>query len=71
MKTWHWATLIILTLITLIIQLFVPYDQPSWWDRIPAFYVFYGFIGCTLIIFLSKWLGKLLIQKDENFYDKF
>jgi len=71
MKTWHWATLLGLTLITVVIQLFAPYRQPSWWDRIPIFYVVYGFIGCTLIIFVSKWLGKLMIQKDEKFYDDF
>lgn len=71
MKTWHWVALIVPTLITVVIQLFVPYHQPSWWDRIPTFYVIYGFIGCTLIIFFSKWLGKLMIQKDEKFYDDF
>lgn len=71
MKTWHWATLLGLTLITVVIQLLVPYTKPSWWDKIPTFYVIYGFIGCTLIIFVSKWLGKLMIQKDEKFYDNF
>lgn len=71
MKNWHWVVLILITLITLVFQLFVPYRQPGWWDKIPAFYVVYGFIGCTLIIFVSKWLGKLMIQKDEKFYDDF
>jgi hypothetical protein len=71
MKKWHWMVFIGLTLITLVIQIFVPYKQPKWWDKIPLFYSIYGFIGCTLIIFVSKWLGKLMIQKDEKFYDNF
>ena len=71
MKKWHWMVFIGLTLITLVIQIFVPYKQPKWWDKIPLYYAFYGFIGCTLIIFVSKWLGKLMIQKDEKFYDNF
>lgn len=71
MKTWHWAALTILSLVTVFIQVFVPYKQPSWWDKIPIFNIVYGFVGCTLIIFFSKWIGKLMIQKDEKFYDDF
>lgn len=71
MKKWHWVTFLILTLITVFIQVLADYKKPNEWDKIPLFYTFYGFIGCTVIIFLSKWLGKLLIQKDEDFYDDF
>lgn len=71
MKIWHWITFLILTMITVLIQVLGDYKRPNVWDNIPLFYTFYGFIGCTLIIFISKWLGKLLIQKDEDFYDDF
>jgi hypothetical protein len=40
------------------------------WERIPGFYAFYGFLGCLAIIFVSKWLGRLFIQRDEGYYDR-
>ena len=71
MKKWHWAALLGITLFTVFIQIFVPYSRPKGWDIIPLAYAVYGFLGCMLIIFVSKWLGKVLIQKDEKFYDTF
>jgi membrane protein implicated in regulation of membrane protease activity len=40
-----------------------------WWNHIPGFYAWWGFLGCAVIILVSKWLGKLFIQKREDFYD--
>jgi len=40
-----------------------------WWNKIPAFFVFFGFIGCILIILVSKALGKLFIQKNGEYYN--
>ena len=39
-------------------------------DRIPAFYAFYGFLACYLILVVSKWLGKLFLWKPEDYYDE-
>jgi len=70
MKTWHWVALGILTFITLILEFTVLADYDShWWDSIPAFYVLWGFISCILIIYVSKWLGKLFLFRDESYYD--
>ena len=30
----------------------------------------YGLIGCVVIVLLSKALGKLFIQRREDFYDE-
>jgi hypothetical protein len=31
--------------------------------------VLFGFFGCIVLIFFSKWLGKLILQRDEHYYD--
>ncbi len=52
-------------------ELFGPHDAEHaehWWGAIPLFYVLFGFLGCVVIIFFSKWLGKLLLQRKEDYY---
>jgi hypothetical protein len=39
------------------------------WDKIPGFNAFYGFIACVAIIFGGKALGKLWLSKPEDYYD--
>lgn len=71
MKRWHWAALIILTVVSLIVEFFFIGDHDEhWWSSIPAFYILFGFAGCALIIFLSKAYGKMLVQREENYYSK-
>jgi len=70
MKTWHWIALGLVTLITIALQLFGPENKHGHaWDSIPAFYAIYGFVGCVLIIVISKALGKGALQKPEDYYD--
>ncbi len=38
-------------------------------ERIPAFYALYGFLGCALIVAISKIAGKVFLQKREDYYD--
>ncbi len=70
MKTWHWIALGVVTAITVGLQLFGPENPKGHaWDRIPAFYALFGFVGCVLIIVVSKALGKAALQKKEDYYD--
>ena len=41
----------------------------AWWNRIPAFFALFGFIGCIVIIFSAKFLGKVLLRRKEDYYD--
>jgi low affinity Fe/Cu permease len=70
MKKWHWIALGILTVISLIVEftMLAGYDS-HWWNKIPGFYIIWGFISCVAIIYISKWLGKLFILSDEDYYD--
>ncbi len=39
------------------------------WDEIPGFSSLFGFISCVVIIVVSKAIGKLWLQKKEDYYD--
>lgn len=39
-------------------------------EHIPGFWSVFGFVACTLIIFLSKWYGHAGIMKPEDYYDE-
>lgn len=41
-----------------------------WWDKVPGFDIIFGFIGVTVIVLISKTLGKKLVQRAEEYYDK-
>ncbi len=71
MKTWHWLALGILTLISLILEftLLSGYDS-HWWNKIPGFYIIWGFISCILIIYISKWIGYAILFRDEQYYER-
>jgi hypothetical protein len=39
-------------------------------ENLPAWGSVYGLISCLLIIIVSKWLGKMFLERDENYYDR-
>ena len=67
----RWALVASAAVISLLVGFRMPPDaaHDAWWNRIPAFFAFFGFIGCLLIIFLAKFLGKVLLRKKEDYYD--
>jgi hypothetical protein len=69
MKLWHWVALSILTAASLVAEFTMDVHEKHWWSSIPAFYIIFGFAGCAVIIFFSKALGKVLLQKREDYYD--
>jgi hypothetical protein len=71
MNKLRWAILGMVTIISLLGGLATPRDPAhyTWWNSIPAFFALFGFIGCMLIIFLAKSLGKLFLRQGEDYYD--
>lgn len=70
MKTWHWIALGIITLISLVLEFVFLADYDShWWNAIPGFYIIFGFVGCYALIYFAKWIGKLFILREEDYYD--
>lgn len=61
----------ILALLIVVDALFVEKEHahtgPEHW---PAFWSVFGFVGCVLIIILSKWYGHAGIMTREDYYDE-
>lgn len=52
---------------------FYIFDHPHFiflWDKMPALHSLFGFIGCVLIIVVSKALGHYWLMKEEDYYEK-
>jgi peptidoglycan/LPS O-acetylase OafA/YrhL len=39
-------------------------------EYLPGFWAVFGFVSCVVIIFVSKWFGKLGITRQEDYYDQ-
>ncbi len=68
MKKLYWIVLGLITALSLIAQYLG--KQSYWWDMVPGFYAIYGFVGCILIVKISKWFGKKIAFRDEDYYDR-
>lgn len=41
----------------------------TWVEGLPGFWTVFGFVGCALLIILSKWFGHTGIMTREDYYD--
>jgi len=39
-------------------------------EHFPAFWAVFGFVGCVVIIIVSKWFGHAGIMRREDYYDE-
>lgn len=39
-------------------------------EHLPGFWAVFGLVSCVVIIFVSKWFGKLGITREEDYYDQ-
>ncbi|HIP82386.1 MAG TPA: hypothetical protein EYH19_02235 [Desulfocapsa sulfexigens] len=63
--------LVLLVIIDIILGLIGGKHHAHTWVEhyIPGWWSIFGFVSCTLIIFLSKWYGHLGIMTSEDYYD--
>lgn len=40
-----------------------------WWNSLWGFFALFGFIGCVLLVLVSKWLGHYWLQRKDDHYD--
>ena len=66
LKICFYVTLIIIVIPDLFIEKYPHYG----WENLFGAYALYGFFSCVLIVIVSKFLGKLWLQKPENYYDR-
>ena len=70
LKTVVWVCIGVLALLILADVFFVSKEHAHTWAEryIPAFWSLFGFIGCALIVILSKWYGHAGIMTREDYY---
>ncbi len=39
------------------------------WEKLPAFYALYGFVGCVILVLIAKEMRKFLMR-GEDYYDE-
>ena len=39
------------------------------WENMPAFYAIYGFVGCSILVFVAKWM-RTFLMRGEDYYDE-
>jgi hypothetical protein len=64
-KNFFYVSLFILVLLDLFIEKHPHYG----WEKLFGAYALYGFFSCVLIVVVSKLLGKLWLQRPEDYYD--
>lgn len=58
----------VLVVLILLEVFFVHHHVHYFWHGMIGFDVLYGVLGCFILIAIPKGLGKLFIQRDENYY---
>jgi len=67
MKRIAYAMLILI----IVIDYFIPRHEIHFiGDGITGFWSLFGFVACIVIILISKWIGRLGIMQDENYYNE-
>jgi hypothetical protein len=66
----YYVSLAVSVLIGILYHLLCHPEAHFVWDNLPAFHALFGFIGCVLIIVLSKFLGHHWLMKEEDYYEK-
>lgn len=55
----------VLVLVDFVVHRHIYHD----WEKFPAFYAIYGFVGCVVLVLIAKAMRKVLM-KEEDYYDK-
>jgi hypothetical protein len=70
LKRWFYVALAVAALAEITLPLiFRGNESHFWFETLPAWGSFYGFLSCVVIIVVSKLIGKLWLMRRENYYD--
>jgi len=69
-KAVGWVALLFLAALVLVDALFVDkHHAHTEVETFPAFWALYGFLGCALIVGISKLVAKAGLIKEEEYYN--
>ena len=52
-----------------IASFFTPIHPHLPWENFPGFYAVYGFVACVILVLISKYVLRPIVQRKEDFYD--
>lgn len=52
-----------------VLELFVTKEPHFSWERFPAFYATYGFVGCVGLVLGAKYILRTIVKRREDYYD--
>jgi hypothetical protein len=56
----------VLLVLVLLEATVIPHYHPEFpWHYVPGYSAMIGLFGCILVVMISKWLGKALLQRPE------
>jgi hypothetical protein len=71
MKRWLYAGLVFVALAEILLpRIFGGGESHFPFEDFPAWGSLYGFLSCAAIIVVSKLIGKLLLMRREDYYDR-
>ena len=70
LKAVVWVCVAVLAALVLVDVIFVDKeDAHTMIERLSGFWAVFGFIGCAVLIIVSKWFGHAGIMQEEDYYD--
>ena len=43
-------------------------DAGVWWSAYAGYWAAFGLVWCVVLVLVSKWLGRLWLQRREDYY---
>jgi purine-cytosine permease-like protein len=62
-------TFFVICVLLLIADFFIPKHGVYYWEDIPEFYAAYGLVACILLVLGAKYILRMLVKRDEDYYD--
>lgn len=73
MKKWQWvfvAFLVVMTIASIVAEFASHHESHHWWSSIPLFWIWFGALGCAVLILFAKKILGLFIYKKEDYYNE-
>ena len=53
--------------IVVVLELVIPPEDHHAWERLPAFYPIYGFVGIVVLVLIAKQMRRALMRPEDHY----